>query len=846
MAWRASRVGYAAVAALADGLPCPEPLAWTLVRRGISDVAAAREFLEADGPFRPPDSIPGIIPAADRLLRAIAVNERIVVHGDYDCDGIVSTALLVRALRARGADVGTFLPNRFTDGYGVALGTVERLAAEGAQVLVCVDCGTTAVEALTRAAELGIEAIVVDHHLAGGHRAPAILANPALGRPADDLPAAAGVVLKLTQAMAERAGAHLLGLVPEDDLDLVALATVADAVPLVGENRRLVARGLRLLRDRPRPGIRALCRAAETDPRSATARTLGFTLAPAINAAGRLSHPDRALEVLLADDEEAAAAGARDLWELNMRRRDVEREITQAAVERVEALALNAPDSQAIVVAGDGWHEGVVGIVASRLVDRYARPAVVISIQGDVAKGSGRSVPGVDLHALVAQSDGTLVRWGGHAGAVGLQLAPTDVPRFRAELGAAAEGMRGAIDRARVRTVDAVVSAGDLGLAAAEAFERLEPFGRGNPAARLVVPGARTGGSSQVGDGRHLRVRLLAGGANAAAIGFGLAERGVTVDPEGRYDAVVGLEVDRWQELVGPKVVLHALEPLPAGADDTPVLGPAELGVGPVIPLTGTPPDPPDASPPLGVRDRRGAGALAQLVALAGADGGAVAIVADAGRRAIALESTLRPGRLGIERVVVAPAGVSPAAVTAALADPRGGALLALIDYELLPAIELPRAVHVVALDPPAAPWAARWLRARAAGHFLHLCFGPDEVAFAARVAERRFDLRAAAAALWRPMIERGSLSPAALAALTISLGIDPASGACAIAALGEIGLVRVDATGAVSVVAGARGDLAGSPLYVLCRERAVEAREFLARAQTLDLEAVPAAALPG
>ena len=469
MAWRADRVTFADVANLQQALACPEPLAWVLVRRGLIDPDEARAFLASDGPLDPPEAIPGITEAADRLAKAVRAGERIVVHGDYDCDGICSTAILVRALETRGARVRAFLPSRFTDGYGVNIATVERLADEGCDLLVTVDCGTTAVEALERAAELGIESIVCDHHLAGGRRPPAIIANPALGRGSEALPAAAGVTFKLTQALATRLdGDGQLAPSASEGLDLVALATVADAVPLIGENRRLVAKGLAALRASPRPGIAALCAAAGISPRGVDARALGWSLAPAINASGRMAHPDRALQLLLADDGPQTHALAIELWNLNMERREVEQRVTAEAIAMLDASPPEVREAYAIVVAGEGWHEGVVGIVASRLVDRFDRPAIVVTIDGDSAKGSGRSMPGVDLHALVASASGPLERWGGHAGAIGLQLPSAQIATFRAGLVLAAESIGPAITRARVRAVDAVVGVRDLTLPTAE------------------------------------------------------------------------------------------------------------------------------------------------------------------------------------------------------------------------------------------------------------------------------------------------------------------------------------------------------------------------------------------
>ncbi len=713
MSWRARRAAFDRVAALEEALGVPEPVAWALVRRGLDDPAAARAFLAADGPLAPPEDVPGIAQAADRLARAVRGGERIAVHGDYDCDGVCSTAVLVRALRGRGATVNPFLPSRFADGYGVAVETVERLAAGGARVLVCVDCGTSAVEALTRAVELGVDPIVLDHHLAGGRRPPGIVANPALGRPADDLPAAVGVVHMAVRALADRLDGGGLAPDPDEGIDLVALATVADAVPLTGDNRRRVARGLRAIRDRPRPGIAALCAAAGVEPRTVSARTLGFTLAPCINAAGRLADAGRAFELLLATDREEADPIAVELWELNAQRREVEREILEAAIAQHEAEPDEIRGAGAIVVAGDGWHEGVVGIVAARLVERFERPAVVIARDGAGAKGSGRSLPGVDLHALVGSAAGPLTRWGGHAGAVGLELPAAAVARFRDELHLAAEGARAAIARARVKAVDAVVGGRDLTLATAEAIETLAPFGRGNPQVRLVVAGAELESPGRVGEGKHLQVRLRSCGAHARAVGFRMGERAAGLALDERHDAVVSLDIERWQGLVGPRVTVEALEelgprdPLPGQCaqacdvrcpDRLPLASLRAMLDDPLEP----PPSPPDgAAPPLGVRDRRGeCSSLAILAGLAGADRGVVAVVGDVARRRPALETALEPGRLGLEVAVLAGGRCDPGAMAARLARARGVPALVMVNYARLAEVEPPEGMHLALVRP--------------------------------------------------------------------------------------------------------------------------------------------------
>ncbi|HJZ62149.1 MAG TPA: single-stranded-DNA-specific exonuclease RecJ [Miltoncostaeaceae bacterium] len=860
MSWRAERVRLADVARIEEALGCPEPLAWALVRRGLADPAEARAFLDSDGPLDPPEAIPGIAEAADRVVRAVERGEPIVVHGDYDCDGITATAILVRALEGRGARARPFLPSRFTDGYGVAESTVERLAEEGCRLLVCVDCGTTAVGPLTRARELGMDAIVCDHHLAGGVRPPAILANPALGRGTEVLPAAAGVAFKLVQAVAARMDGDRLAPAPEEALDLVALATVADAVPLLGENRRLVARGLAALRREPRPGIAALCRAAGISPRAADARTLGWQIAPAINAAGRMSHPERALELLLAEPGPAADALAEELWALNLERREVEQRVTAEAIALIEAFPEEDRQADALVAAGSGWHEGVVGIVASRLVERFGRPAIVITDLGDRAKGSGRSLPGVDLHGLVGGAAGTLRRWGGHAGAVGLELAPADIGRFRRELALAAVGARASIARARVRRVDAIAGVHDLDLRTAEALEAMAPFGAGNPEVRLLIPAAAVAGAGTAGtDGRHLTLRLRGGGAHARAVGFGMGERVEAIDAERRHDAIVQLGVDRWQELVGPKVVLEALEPVEPARRPLPgmcaqacdIACPSRAGSGELRALVAAserPPAAPEPDPPPALRDRRGRGAaVAAVAALAGADGGVVAVVGDVARRRAALEEALEPARLGAERAVIGGSRCELGALAARMAGAPGAPVVAMVEYERLPDLELPPDAHVVLLDPPWDAGALAWAVARASGRTLHPVYGDDEIALAERLAEERWDLRPAAAAVWTALRDgRPRAWGPALEAELLGDGPairPPAAVARALAALAEVGLVRVDDQGLQALPEAGRRDLDAAPAARAAAERLREVRGFLAHALTLDLR-VPAVPL--
>ncbi len=750
MAWTADRVRFDEVEALRRALDCPEAMAWVLVRRGLADPDEARAFLTSEGDLEAPEAIPGIAEAADRLARAVRADERVVVHGDYDCDGICSTAILLSALRSRGVRARPFLPSRFTDGYGVNLATVERLADEGCDLLVTVDCGTTAVESLTRAAELGIASIVCDHHLAGGVRPPSIIANPALGHGTDVLPAAAGVTFKLVQAL----GARLDGdrLAPPDDLgiDLVALATVADAVPLIGENRRLVARGLAAIHRRPRPGIAALCAASGVSPRNLTARDLGWNLAPAINASGRMAHPEQALDVLLGDDSPATGARAKALWDLNMERREVEQRVTAEAIEIIEASDPEVREAPALVVSGDGWHEGVVGIVASRLVERFGRPSIVVSVADGQGKGSGRSVPGVDLHSLVAGAASRLERWGGHAGAIGLQLPAEEVPAFRRDLVRAAQGVTGEIARARIWEVDAVVGAADLTLGVAEALDAMQPFGTGNPDVRLAVPAAVIENVGTIGrDRQHLQVRLRVGGAFTRAIGWRQGRRGAALSVGARGDAIVQLGIERWQDMVGPRVTLDALETLDPEVDASaePVTTTRITAERVLAPSPH--PVPAGNGAPRGVRDLRDRGAaIATIAALAGADDGVVVVVADVPGRRIIMDDLLRPDRLGIDDHVV----IDSRRDVGASAPPAGHGrpLMALVDYDGLTALDGRAALHIVALDPPTDAVAAERLRAGSRDRWLHLVWGDDERGYAEHVIEEDAALRDSAADVWR------------------------------------------------------------------------------------------------
>jgi len=534
------------------------PLAQVLVRRGLADPERARAFLAGDEEHSPA-AFAGIGEAVELVLRHVRDGERITIHGDYDVDGICSTAVLVRALRELGGDVDSYLPDRASDGYGLAADTVRRLAARGTRLLITVDCAITAVEEVELARELGMEVLVTDHHSprADGVLPRAPIVHPALcGYPCRDLCATA-VAHKLAQALFTAAGRDPGEL--RQDLDLVALATIADVVPLLGENRTLVRRGLRALAGTAKPGLRALMAVARVDPGRADERSVGFALAPRLNAAGRLYRADAGLELILTGDRMRAAQIAQELDGANGERRQVERRIRYEA----EAQMAELGERSAYVLAGEDWHPGVIGIVASRLVERSGRPVVLIALDGETGRASGRSVEAFDLLAGLTACAPHLLRYGGHRAAAGLEIERARVADFAAALSAHADGVLGPEELVGVEHVDAVVGGEELGMALAEELRALAPFGRGNPKVCLMLADAVFADARPMGEGKHVRFAVESHGTRARAVAFGTGGR-LPVEQGIPAQATFTLEVNEWNGVSEPRLVLRQAQAAPA------------------------------------------------------------------------------------------------------------------------------------------------------------------------------------------------------------------------------------------------------------------------------------------
>ena len=550
--WTLRDCSYEEAHALAEALGISELTASVLVRRGHSDPAAAAAFLAAEAPAHDPLLLGDMAEACARIRAAIAAGKRVCVHGDYDVDGICATALAVLTLRTLGADVEWHLPSRFDEGYGVSAATLERLSDDGCGLVLTVDCGITAVQEVADARARGLDVVVTDHHRPGADLpdCPVVATRPS-NYPFPEL-CGTGVVAKLAQA---------LGVDVTPHLDLVALATIADVVPLVDENRALAASGLLALARTQKPGLQALMRSAAVDPAAVDSAAVGFRLAPRINAAGRLGHPRSALELLLTEDREEAQRLAAELERLNRERQGVEDRILRDAVRKVEEWSDSMRRRRAYVLADEDWHEGVIGIVASRLVERFGRPVVLIAGGDEAWKGSGRSIPAFDLHGALAACASHLERFGGHRAAAGLSIRPEAVDAFAAAFAAHAEGVLVEEDLESPTIVDAVVPRGTkLTLELASELRHLAPFGLGNPEVTLLVPGCELGDLATVGDGKHLRFRVRQDGRDAGgAIAFGLGGQLDRYRRVGRYDVAFRLQENHWNGTVAPQLLVRRI-----------------------------------------------------------------------------------------------------------------------------------------------------------------------------------------------------------------------------------------------------------------------------------------------
>ena len=536
------------VARLATALSLPAVLCQLLVQRGYGEVEAAKRFLRPRlEQLGDPYQLFGMTAAVDRLVRAIRAGETILVHGDYDVDGMCSAALLTRALRQLGGNVVPFIPHRLTDGYDLTDAGVQAAVAAKARVVLTADCGTSALPAIASLNSFGIDVIVSDHHLPGGPL-PACVAilnprQPGCTSPDKDF-AAVGIAFKLALAVTRAMGAN--ENIVFTLLDLVALATVADLAPLRGENRVFVKYGLKLMSETTNPGLRALIRAAGLDGKPLTAGRIGFILAPRLNAVGRLGNAMRGVELLLTDDPGEANEIARDLEELNQRRQSLDRSTLDEAMRIVDTVDLD--QTYGLVIAKQGWHAGVIGIVASRIVEQISRPVVMVALDGDTGKGSGRSIGAFDLHAGLSECREHLVRFGGHRAAAGITVQTELVPILQTRFNAVARERLTADDLVPEQRIDLEVTVDDLTDDLEKLLQYFEPHGLGNPTPTLALRGARIDcAPKRIGQTDGVRTAVSSDRGAIPAIGWRLGERAKLLDPSQPVDLAFRLDRDDYR-----------------------------------------------------------------------------------------------------------------------------------------------------------------------------------------------------------------------------------------------------------------------------------------------------------
>lgn len=538
--WKVSQLEAGAVNALVGSGYAPLA-AMVLASRGIGDDRQARAYLDCNAPLLAPFLMTDMDKAAGRVGLAMSRGEKIAVFGDYDVDGITATCLLTDFLRRHGADVVSYIPGRLEEGYGLNPIAIHQLHAEGVKLIVTVDCGITAVSEAELCKQLGIDLVITDHHECK-QTLPAAVAvvDPHRcdgGYPHKNL-SGVGVAFKLASALCGSQETVL-----EEYADMVCLGTVADVMPLQGENRVFVARGLESLAHTKRPGIAALMAECGCAPETVSASSIGFMLAPRINAAGRMGQIDLAVELFLTDDPDKAAEAARGLCELNRQRQAVESEIYRQAVSM---LPMGKPP-EAIVLADESWHQGVVGIVASRIAEEYACPTFLICLDGEHGKASSRSHGGFNLFASLSALSPLLESYGGHELAAGFTISRANIPEFRRQICAlAAQYYTDDVPRT-VLDVDCAVSPELLTLHNVDSLQMLEPCGNGCPKPVLMMKNLTIDRISMVGGGRHMRLRLCSGHTYLNAIYFSANPQTVSIQPGDLVDVAFTPQVNEFR-----------------------------------------------------------------------------------------------------------------------------------------------------------------------------------------------------------------------------------------------------------------------------------------------------------
>lgn len=532
---------------LSNELKVPIPIAKILYGRGYTSFDACKLFFRPSmDDFNDPFLFVDMQKAADRILTAITRNEKIVVHGDYDVDGVTSTALVIRVLRKLGAICDYYLPNRLTEGYGISSAGVHAIHQMEAGLIITVDCGITAQDEINCARELGIDCIITDHHepkeLISG--AIAVL-NPKVDNryPYKHL-AGVGVALKLCQALVYKAGQHRS--IWEQNLDLVALGTAADIVPLTGENRIIAKLGYQQFQNTQNAGLKALLAVQKLTGKELNTNTIVFQISPCINAIGRLGDPHKGVDLLLTDNDENALQFAKDLQDANLKRRTLDSQVAIEATSWVEEHCHPEKDF-ALVVGKEDWHVGVIGIVASKLVDKFHRPAILLSIGEDgIARGSGRSIPNLHLLDALNECSFYLESFGGHAAAAGLNIKSDKIADFRLAFNNAVQQKLSIDDLRPIVYADLEVELNDLSDKFFRIIKEMEPFGPGNMRPVLYSKNLAHKYSPRIVGTNHLKMSISSGGVVMDAIAWGYGERLPEIKNQGNFKMAFTLDQNEW------------------------------------------------------------------------------------------------------------------------------------------------------------------------------------------------------------------------------------------------------------------------------------------------------------
>lgn len=562
-AWQVKQPDEKAAARLAGEIKVPLLLARVLVARGVNSTQAAMQLLGENPPIADPFLLKGMDRAVTRILQAVEQEEPIMIFGDYDVDGITATALLFSYLRDMGADVHCKLPKRSDEGYGLSEHIVEDLAQRGYKLLITVDNGISAVKEAKKAKELGLDVVITDHHLPQNQLPDAVaVVDPS--QPGDESPfkaiCGAGVALKLCAA--------LEGCSPEEMLeyygDFAAMGTVADVMPLVDENRTIVKYGLSRLQECDRPGLAALLEACGLGEKPISSENISFALAPRLNAAGRMDSAANALRLLLCESFEKGEALAQQLVQANIARQEAEQEIMTQA-EALIAADPSIKNDRVMLVWGQDFHPGVIGIVASRLLEKYNKPVIVISLQNGEGKGSGRSVESFNLHEAISACAPLLLRFGGHAMAAGLSVTQENIPALRKALNDyAAEHCP--VPEAPALKMDVEIQLDQLTVEDVLGLDSLAPYGNGNPSPLFLVKNALVEAVYPVSEGKHSRLRLRQGGSVLYAACFGQAPESLAYQAGTHVDAAMSLSV--FQGRNGPQISGRIRALRPAGLEN--------------------------------------------------------------------------------------------------------------------------------------------------------------------------------------------------------------------------------------------------------------------------------------